>query len=118
MRRAPVDRGERGDGARKLRVQCIIRERLGAHLPAVVIPGVQRNLMTGAVGKSKRRMTTPTSARPNMTNRSNELWRMPYTPTVAKIRMPAYSGALGIFSSLTHRPTMGRFSTSSMTLPM
>ena len=27
-------------------------------------------------------------------NRSKALWRMPYTPTVAKIRMPAYSCAL------------------------
>jgi transcriptional regulator GlxA family with amidase domain len=39
-----------------------------------------RPTMTGAVGKSKRRITTPSSARPYMRNRSKALWRMPYTP--------------------------------------
>ena len=43
---------------------------------------------------------------------------MPYTPTVAKIKIPAYRYGFGIFKSLTHSPTIGRFNTSSMTLPM
>ncbi|MNT63828.1 hypothetical protein D3C72_2016750 [compost metagenome] len=73
---------------------------------------------TGAVGKSKRRITTPSAPIASSRYRSNVLWRMPYAPTVAKIRMPAYSCGLGILSSLTHMPTMGRFSTSSITLPI
>ena len=32
--------------------------------------------------------------------------------------MPAYSQGGGIFSSLTHRPTSGKLSTSKITLPM
>ncbi|MNT50546.1 hypothetical protein D3C72_1874710 [compost metagenome] len=73
---------------------------------------------TGAVGKSKRRITTPKRPMPNSRNRSKVFWRMPYAPTVAKIRMPAYSCGFGILSSLTHRPTIGRLSTSSIRLPM
>ena len=73
---------------------------------------------TGAVGKSKRRITTPTSPMAYNRTRSNALWRMPYTPTVAKIRMPAYRCGLGILSSFTHSPTRGRFRISSITLPI
>ena len=51
---AGVDRGKRGDGAGEFGVQRIVRERLGAHLPAVVIPGVQRHFMTGAIRKAQR----------------------------------------------------------------
>ena len=44
---------------------------------------------TGAVEKSKRRITTPSSPIAYSNTRSNADWRMPYTPTVAKIRIPA-----------------------------
>ena len=73
---------------------------------------------TGAAGKSKRRMTTPKRPIAYSSTRSNALWRMPYTPSVENTRMPAYRYDLGMFSSLTHRPTSGRFRISSITLPM
>ncbi|MNI76043.1 hypothetical protein D3C73_1322400 [compost metagenome] len=74
--------------------------------------------ITGATGKSKRRINTPPQPIANISSRSKDEWRMPYTPMVANTRMPAFRYGRGICSSLTHSPTSGRFSTSRMTLPM
>jgi hypothetical protein len=67
---------------------------------------------------SARRMKNPANPIAYMIRTSTKLFARLYTPSVANTRMAEYSSGCGIDSSFTQTLTIGRLSTSSMTLPM